>query len=92
MDERTIARTLTWREDNLEAYRGQVARRGALKNKFQKNAITLEAFIEFLSRNELIGGEARQELGDWIRRLKRKGETAAETVDAIHSGLERMGQ
>jgi hypothetical protein len=34
--------------------------------------------------------EARLELRDRIRRLKRKLETAAETVDAIHSGLERM--
>jgi hypothetical protein len=35
--------------------------------------------------------EARLELRDRIRRLKRELETAAETVDAIHSGLERMG-
>jgi hypothetical protein len=35
--------------------------------------------------------EARLELWDRIRRMERKLETAAETVDAIHSGLERMG-
>ena len=43
-------------------------------------------------RNELMGEEARLELRDRIRRLKRKLETAAEKVDAIHSGLERMGE
>ncbi len=47
--------------------------------------------MEFLYRNDLIGEEARLELRDEIRRLKRKLETPAETVDAIHSGLERMG-
>ena len=36
------------------------------------------------------GEEERLELGDRIRRLKRNLETAAETVDAQHSGLERM--
>ena len=41
-------------------------------------------------RNELMGEVARLELRDRIRRLKRKLETAEETVDAIHSGLERM--
>jgi hypothetical protein len=46
--------------------------------------------VEFLYRNELVGEEARLELRDRIRRLKRKLETAEETVDAIHSGLERM--
>jgi hypothetical protein len=53
-------------------------------------AKTVEEFMEFLYRNELMGEEARLELRDEIRRLKRKLETAEETVDAIHSGLERM--
>jgi hypothetical protein len=35
--------------------------------------------------------EVRLEVRDRIRRMERKLETAAETVDAIHSGLERMG-
>jgi hypothetical protein len=51
----------------------------------------LLARLEDLYHNELMGEEARLELRDRIRRLKRKLETAAETVDAIHSGLERMG-
>jgi hypothetical protein len=51
----------------------------------------LLARLEDRYRNELMGEEARLELRDRIRRLKRKLETAAETVDAQHSGLERMG-
>jgi hypothetical protein len=149
--ETIIARTLALGEANPEAYRAQVARRGALKRDVQgdaspailiaiyeiqqglcaycecelngdyhvehmtplsqggahdwsnialacptcnlrKNAKTVEEFIEFLYRNELMGEEARLELRDRIRRLKRKLETAEETVDAIHSGLERMGE
>jgi hypothetical protein len=51
----------------------------------------LLACLEDLYRNEFMGEEARLELRDRIRRLKRTLETAAETVeDAIHSGLERM--
>jgi hypothetical protein len=50
----------------------------------------LLARLEDRYRNELMGEEARLELRDEIRRLKRKLETAEETVDAIHSGLERM--
>ena len=50
----------------------------------------LLACLEDLYRNELMGEEARLELRDRIRRLKRKLETVEETVDAIHSGLERM--
>jgi predicted RNase H-like nuclease (RuvC/YqgF family) len=46
--------------------------------------------LEDRYRNELTGEEERLELRDRIRRLKRKLETAEETVDAIHSGLERM--
>jgi predicted RNase H-like nuclease (RuvC/YqgF family) len=50
----------------------------------------LLARLEDRYRNELTGEEERLELRDRIRRLKRKLETAEETVDAIHSGLERM--
>jgi len=50
----------------------------------------LLARLEDRYRNELMGEGARLELRDEIRRLKRKLETPAETVDAIHSGLERM--
>jgi predicted RNase H-like nuclease (RuvC/YqgF family) len=50
----------------------------------------LLARLEDRYRNELTGEEERLQLRDRIRRLKRKLETAAETVDAIHSGLERM--
>jgi hypothetical protein len=50
----------------------------------------LLACLEDLYRNEFMGEEARLELRDRTMRLKRKLETAAETVDAIHSGLERM--
>ena len=56
----------------------------------RKNAKTLEEFMELLDRRELRGEEERLEFRDRIRRLKRKLETAAETVDAQHSGLERM--
>jgi hypothetical protein len=51
----------------------------------------LLACLEDRYCNELMGEEVRLELRDRIRRLKRKLEAAAETVDAIHSGLERMG-
>ena len=50
----------------------------------------LLARLEDRYRNELMGKEERLQLRDRIRRLKRKLETAEETVDAIHSGLERM--
>jgi hypothetical protein len=50
----------------------------------------LLARLEDRYRNELTGEEERLELRDRTRRLKRKLETAEETVDAIHSGLERM--
>jgi predicted RNase H-like nuclease (RuvC/YqgF family) len=48
------------------------------------------ACLEDRYRNELTGEEERLQLRNRIRRLKRKLETAEETVDAIHSGLERM--
>ena len=51
----------------------------------------LLACLEDRYRNELVGEEVRLQLRDRIRRLNRKLETAAETVDSIHSGLERMG-
>jgi 5-methylcytosine-specific restriction endonuclease McrA len=51
----------------------------------QKNAKTAEEFME------LVGEEERLELRDRINRLRRKAETAGETVDTHHSGLERMG-
>jgi HNH endonuclease len=57
----------------------------------RKNAKTVEGVTQFLYRYEMMGEEARSEPRDRIRRLKRKLETAAETVDAIHSGLERTG-
>ena len=57
----------------------------------RKNAKTLEEFMELLDRNELMGEAERLELRDRIGRMKRKLETAEETVDTIHSGLERMG-
>ena len=50
----------------------------------------LLARLEDRYRNEVMCEEARLKLRDRIRRLKRKLEAAAETVDAIHSGLERM--
>jgi predicted RNase H-like nuclease (RuvC/YqgF family) len=50
----------------------------------------LLAHLEDRYRNELMGKDERLQLRDRIRRLKRKLETAEETVDAIHSGLERM--
>ncbi len=49
------------------------------------------ARLEDRYRNELMGEEERLELRDRVGGLKRKLESAAETVDAIHSGLERMG-
>lgn len=51
----------------------------------------LIARLEERYRNELMGEEERLELWDRIKRLKRRAETHAETVDAQHSGLERMG-
>ena len=43
-------------------------------------------------RNELMTEEARLELRDLVRRLKRKlkEQADAEAVDAHHSGLERL--
>jgi hypothetical protein len=38
--------------------------------------------------NELLDDEERQLLLDRIKRLRRAVETAAETVDAVHSGLD----
>ena len=55
-----------------------------------KNAELL-ARLEERYKHELLGEEQRLELWDRTRRLNRKLETAAETVDALHSGLERMG-
>ena len=40
--------------------------------------------------NELLGDEERQHLLDRIKRLRRAVETHAETVDAIHSGLDQL--
>ena len=40
--------------------------------------------------NELLDYEERQHLLDRIKRLRRAVETDAETVDATHSGLDRM--
>ena len=40
-------------------------------------------------RHELLPDEERLELLDRIKRLRRAVETDAETVDAIHSGLDR---
>jgi hypothetical protein len=51
----------------------------------------LLACLEDRYRNELMGEEERMEFRDRINRLRRKAETTAETVDAHHSGLERMG-
>lgn len=39
--------------------------------------------------NELLPDGERQLLLDWIKRLRRAVEANAETVDAIHSGLDR---
>ena len=41
-------------------------------------------------RHELMSDEERQLLLDRIRRLRRAVETNAETVDAVHSGLDRL--
>ena len=40
--------------------------------------------------NELLPDEERMLLLDRIRRLRRAVETKADTVDAVHSGLERL--
>jgi hypothetical protein len=40
--------------------------------------------------NELLPDEERMLLLDRIKRLRRTVETDAETVDAIHSGLDRL--
>ena len=40
--------------------------------------------------NELLGDEERQHLLDRITRLRRAVETDADTVDAIHSGLDQL--
>ena len=40
--------------------------------------------------NELLPDEERLLLLDRIRRLRRAVETNAETVDAVHSGLDRL--
>ena len=47
-----------------------------------------EAIARF--NNELMDDEERMLLLDRIRRLRRAVETDAETVDAVHSGLERL--
>jgi hypothetical protein len=41
-------------------------------------------------RNELLDDQKRLEVLDRIKRLRRAVETNAETVDAVHSGLERL--
>jgi hypothetical protein len=51
----------------------------------------LLACLEDRYRNELMGEEERMEFRDRINRLRRKAETTAETVDAHHSGLDRLG-
>jgi hypothetical protein len=51
----------------------------------------LLARLDERCRNELLDSEERLELRDELRCLKRKLETAAETVDAFYSGLERIG-
>lgn len=40
--------------------------------------------------NELMDDEERMLLLDRIKRLRRAVETHAETVDAVHSGLDRL--
>jgi hypothetical protein len=40
--------------------------------------------------NELLDDEERLEVLDRIKRLRRAVETGAETVDAVHSGLDRL--
>jgi hypothetical protein len=40
--------------------------------------------------NELLPDEERMVLLDRIKRLRRAVETGAATVDAVHSGLERL--
>jgi hypothetical protein len=43
--------------------------------------------------NELLDAEERLELRDRIARLKRRNaEPAAETLDAHHTGLDRLGE
>jgi hypothetical protein len=44
----------------------------------------------FRYNNELLPDEERMLLLDRIRRLRRAVETKADTVDAVHSGLERL--
>jgi hypothetical protein len=51
----------------------------------------LLACLENRYRNQLMSEEERLEVRDRMNRLRRKAETIAETVDAHHSGLERMG-
>jgi hypothetical protein len=48
------------------------------------------AALEERYKHELLDLEERLELRDRIKQLKRKAETTGETVDAHHSGLERM--
>jgi hypothetical protein len=47
-----------------------------------------EAVARF--NHELMDDDERQLLSDRIRRLRRAVETDAETVDALHAGLERL--
>lgn len=49
----------------------------------------LEEAIERFN-HELMNDEERMVLLDRIRRLRRAVETHVETVDAVHSGLERL--
>ncbi len=51
----------------------------------------LLARLEDRYRSELMGEEERLELRERIGRMRRNLESATETVDAQHSGLERMG-
>ncbi len=50
--------------------------------------ILAEAVDRF--NNELLPDEERMLLLDRIKRLRRAVETNAETVDAVHSGLDRL--
>jgi hypothetical protein len=49
----------------------------------------LEEVVERFN-NELLPDEERMLLLDCIKRLRRAVETDAETVDAVHSGLDRL--
>ena len=51
----------------------------------------LLASLENRYQNELTDEDERLELLERINRLRRNAETTGETVDAHHSGLERMG-